>query len=278
MTVIYIDMLLLLNFMANYLLLLGAGRIAGAGLVRWRIALGAMVGAVYAMAVFLPGTTWMMLWPIKLLSGVLMVLIGYGGEKNLLRIAIVFFAAAMGLAGLILAVELLGGVGLTLQNGVVYSQFDIRLLLLLFVIFYFVMSFLFRRVGRHSRKELVKLEIKTGQRNVSLTALLDSGHTLTDPINNRPVIVAEAAYFLNEFPFGLDLTQPVDEIKRCRAAGMRSVCLIPYRAIGVDCGMLLALRADSVTMGVQELGNLYVALSPTQVSDNGTYQALIGGI
>lgn len=278
MTVIYIDMLLLLNFIANYLLLLGAGRIAGVGLIRRRIALGAMVGALYAVAVFLPGTAWLTVWPIKLTSGVLMVLIGFGRERNLLRVMIFFFAAAMGLGGLILAVELLGGIGLTLENGVVYSQFDIRLLLLVFVMFYFAMSILFRKVGRHSRREFVKLEIKINQRCTMLTALLDTGHTLTDPVSNQPVIVAEASYFLSELPSGVDLAQPVEEIKRCRASGIRSICLIPYRAVGIDCGMLLALRADSVTMEGQELGCLYVALSPTKVSDNGTYQALIGGI
>ena len=39
MTVVYIDLLFLLNLIANYLLLLAAGRIAGAVLLRWRIGL-----------------------------------------------------------------------------------------------------------------------------------------------------------------------------------------------------------------------------------------------
>ena len=55
MTVVYVDLLWLLNFVANHLLLLGAGRLAGAGLRRWRIALGAALGALYAVALFLPG-------------------------------------------------------------------------------------------------------------------------------------------------------------------------------------------------------------------------------
>ena len=43
-TVVYIDLLFLLNFAANYLLLLGAGRLAGAQLRRLRIAAGAALG------------------------------------------------------------------------------------------------------------------------------------------------------------------------------------------------------------------------------------------
>ena len=46
-TAIYIDLLLLLNFVANYLLLLGSGRMAGSVLRRPRIAAGAGVGVAF---------------------------------------------------------------------------------------------------------------------------------------------------------------------------------------------------------------------------------------
>lgn len=278
MTVVYIDMLFLLNFVANYLLLLGAGRVAGALLRRWRIALGAAAGALYAALVFLPHMGWLALWPCKLLSGILMPLIAYGGERRLFRVTLTFFAASAGLAGLVLAAELLGSTSLTLENGVLYSSFDLRLLLLLFVLCYFVLSLFFRRAGRHGQRELVKLSIVMAGETVSLTALMDSGHTLTDPADNRPVVVAEGALFRRFLPPGADPAQPVEAVKRCREAGVSGVRLVPYRAVGVDCGMLLTLRAQSVTAGDRPLGALLIALSPTPVDDGGGYQALIGGI
>lgn len=277
MTVVYIDMLFLLNLTANYLLLLGAGRVAGAVLRRWRIALGAGAGALYAVLVFLPRLEWLALWPCKLLSGVLMALVAYGGERRLLRVTLTFFAASAGLAGLVLAAELLGSTSLTLQNGVLYSSFDLRLLLLLFVLCYFILSLFFRRAGRHGQRELVKLSIVLAGESVTLTALLDSGHTLTDPADNRPVVVAEGALFRRFLPPGADPAQPVEGVRRCREAGMSGARLIPYRAVGVDCGMLLALRSQSVTAGRRPLGPLLIALSPTPV-DSGGCQALIGGI
>lgn len=278
MTVVYIDLLFMLNLVANYLLLLGTGRVAGAVLRRWRIALGAAVGAIYAVLLFVPGLEWLGLWPCKILSGILMPLIAYGGERALLRVILLFFAASAGLAGLVMAVELLGGTGLTLQNGVLYSNFDLRLLLLLFVVCYFVMSLFFRRTGRHSGRELITLVIQMDGGQVTLTALLDSGHTLTDPATNRPVVVADAQCLTKLLPSGVDPSQPVEGVKRCREAGVTGARLVPYRAVGVDCGMLLALRAQSVKAGDRELGGLLVALSPTPVDDGAGYQALIGGI
>lgn len=278
MTVVYIDLLFLLNLVANYLLLLAAGRMAGAALCRWRIGLGAAAGALYAALIFLPGLGWLALWPCKIASGVGMALIAYGGERRLLRVAVLFFGASAGLAGAVLGLELLGSVSLTLEHGVFYSRIDLRLLLLLFVACYFVLSLFFRRVGRHGGRELARLEIALDGGTVALTALVDTGHSLTDPGDNRPVVVAEAGALAGLLPAWADPSDPIRSVERCHAAGSRQARLIPYRAVGVECGMLLALRTQGVAADGRPLGRLLVALSPTPLDDGGGYQALIGGI
>lgn len=278
MTVVYIDLLFLLNFIANYLLLLAAGRMAGAGLLRWRITLGGAAGALYAVLVFLPGLEWLGRWPCKLALGVLMVLIAYGGEQYLLRIAVLFFGASAALAGAVLGLELLGSAPLTLDHGVFYSQLDIRLLLLLFVACYFVLSLFFRRVGRQRGGELVQMELTLDGGTAVLTVLVDSGHSLTDPATDRPVVVAWWKSLAKVLPVWADAEAPIESVERCHAAGSRQARLVPYRAVGVECGMLLALRTRGVTMDGKPMGRLLVALSPTPVDDGGTYQALIGGI
>lgn len=277
MTVVYIDLLFLLNLIANYLLLLAAGRLAGAALVRWRIGLGAGFGALYAVLVFLPGLGWLALWPYKLACGVIIVLIAYGGERRLLRVTVIFFGASAALAGVVLGLELLGSVSLTLEHGVFYSRFDIRLLLLLFVACYFVLSLFFRRTGRKDR-ELVRLEVALEGGTASLTALVDTGHSLIDSTTNRPVVVAEAQALAGLLPDWADASAPIQSVERCYAAGSRQARLVPYRAVGVECGMLLALRTQGVTVNGKPLGRLLLALSPTTVDDGSGYQALLGGI
>ena len=269
MTVVYIDLLFLLNLIANYLLLLAAGRMAGAALARWRIGLGAAAGALYAALIFLPGLAWLAAWPCKLASGVLMALAAYGGERYLLRVTVLFFGASAALAGVVLGLELLGNASLTLEHGVFYTPIDVRLLLLSFVACYFVLSLFFRRVGRHGG-ELAQLKIVLGEKTVDMTALRDTGHTLTDPADNRPVVVAYCHALAGALPNWADPGNPVQSVERCR--------LVPYRAVGVECGMLLALRSRQVTVDGRPLGRLLVALSPTPLDDGGGYQALIGGI
>lgn len=278
MTVVYIDMLFLLNGIANYLLLLAGGRMAGVVLRRGLMALAAALGALYASVLFLPGGGWLAAWPCKLAVGVLMAVIAYGTGRQLLRATLMFFGASAALAGLVLAAELLGSGPLTLANGVFYSRFDLRLLLVLFVLCYFILSLCFRRIGRHRGGELVRLDVRLMGRSVRLTALRDTGNTLTDPATNRPVIVVDYQAVKAFLPGEADPSQPVESVRRLAEMGVKGCRLLPFQAVGTELGLLLALKADSVSADGKALGALLIALSPGPVSDGGGYQGLIGGI
>ena len=284
MTVVYIDALFLLNFVVDYLLLLCAGRLAGEVLHRGRLALGAALAGAYAAAVFLPGMGFLLHPLCKLAAAVLALLIGYGGSRRLLRVTLVFFAVSAAFAGGILALELLGGRGLTLENGVFSSAMDLRLILLSAAGCYVVITLLFQRSARHTaaRQELVPAVLTLDGRRVALTALVDTGNTLTDPATGRPVMVAEGEKVAGLFPSGqapdeADLRDPVAALERLSQAGFLGRCrLLPYQAVGVECGMLLSLRLDGARVGREDYGTLLVALSPNRLSDGGGDSALIG--
>ncbi|WP_143482789.1 sigma-E processing peptidase SpoIIGA, partial [Pseudoflavonifractor sp. An44] len=253
-------------------------RLAGAGLRRWRIALGAALGALYAVALFLPGMGWLSTLPCKLAVAVVMVLCAYGGEVRLWRVLGLFFAASAALAGAVLGFEWLGNTTLTLQSGVLYTQMDLRLLLVVFLACYFVFSLLLRRLGAHTGAELVHMELTFPQRVVSMTALHDTGLSLADPVTNRPVVVAywrDMAWLL---PAGADVAHPIECARLCHDRGIHGVRLVPYRAVGVESGMLLAFPTQQVRVNGRDMGSLLLALSPTPVSDGGSYQGLFGGI
>ena len=121
----------------------------------------------------------------------------------------------------------------------------------------------------------MELTLESG--GAALTALVDTGLSLRDPATNRPVVVAFCGALAGVLPAWADAARPIESVERCHAAGSRSARLLPYRAVGVECGMLLALRARQVRLNGRPQGGLLVALSPTPVDDGGTYQALIGG-
>ena len=270
MTVVYIDALFLLNLIVNYLLLLAAAKLAGEPLRRLRLAAGAALGGLYAAAIFFPGMGFLTHPLCKLGAAVLMLLTGFGGSRRLLRVTLVFFGLSCAFGGGIFAIGLLGGRGLTLRNGVLYSVMDLRILLLSAAVCYAVLTLVFRRTARHGRREVLPAVLTLEGRRVAVNALVDTGNTLTDPVTGRPVMVAEGSLLS-------PLRDPVGTLERLSRGGRgRRFRLLPYQAVGVECGMLLALRLDDARVGAEDYGGILVALSPNPVSDGGGYSALIG--
>ena len=282
MTVVYIDALFLLNLLVNYLLLLAAAKLAGEPLRRLRLAAGAALGGLYAAAIFFPGLGFLTHPLCKLGAAVLMLLTGFGGSRRLLRVTLVFFGLSCAFGGGIFAIGLLGGRGLTLRNGVLYSVMDLRILLLSAAVCYAVLTLVFRRTARHGRREVLPAVLILEGRRVAVNALVDTGNTLTDPVTGRPVMVAEGSRLSPLLPGErvLDenaLRDPVGTLERLSRGGRgRRFRLLPYQAVGVECGMLLALRLDDARVGAEDYGGILVALSPNPVSDGGGYSALIG--
>jgi len=286
MTVIYVDTLFLINAAVDYLLLLAAARLTGEPLHRLRYLFGALLGGGYAVALFLPGLGFLARLPWRIGSAALMLLCAYGGSRRLLRQSALFLALTCAFGGGVVAVSLMGGTGLALGNGVFYSSLDVKMVLLSAAVCYGGISLMFRRLGRHTAAggELVTARILLAGRSVELTALVDTGNTLTDPISGRPAMVAEGACLSQLFPrehrpTPADLADPAGGAARLGTGAWRGrFRLLPYRAVGVERGLLLAVRADEVELDGRRRGPLLVALSPTEVSDGGAHRALIGPI
>lgn len=277
MTVVYIDSLFLLNLVVNYLLLLATAKLAGEPMRRLRLACGASLGALYAAAVFFPGMGFLTNPLCKLGAAILMLLCGFGTSRRILRVTLVFFGLSCAFGGGIFAIGLLGGRGLTLRNGILYSAMDLRIILLSAAICYVLLTLVFQRTAQHPRRELTPAVLTFGGKKVSLTALVDTGNTLTDPVTGRPVMVAEGDGLRPLLPLEADFRDPVSAMEKLSHTECgKYFRLLPYQAVGVECGMLLALRLDRAQVGTRDYGGILVALSPNRLSDGGGYSALIG--
>ena len=284
MTVIYIDVLFLINSVIDYLLLLSASRLAGEPLRRGRPALGAALGGIYAVGVFCPGFLFLRRPVYKVLFAVLMLLLAYGAGKRFLRQSLIFFLLTCAFGGAVIAIGMFGGQGLTLGNGVIYSTMDRKIVFLSAAVCYVVVSFGLERVGKHIGKpgELWNIKICLFEKIIDLPALLDTGNTLTDPITGQGVAVVELSAIKLLLPTKLrkildDFRDPTAAMTQLRDESWKSrFRLLPYRSVGVSSGLLLAVRSDWLEVnGVRRSGAL-LAISPTVLSDGGGYRAMIG--
>lgn len=270
---VYLDMVFVLNLAINYLLLRGTARLGAAAVRRMRLWLAAAFGALYAVGVYLPGCAWLTEMGMKLLTAAGMLLIAYGWKPSTLRLAAVFALLSLVLCGAVYGVQAIQGQPFAFGEHLLYPVSFATLLLTALAVS-LACRLLLPRLD-HAADSILPLELELQGRRVCLTALRDSGNTLTDPISGAPVLTVywKAAQAL--FPSGVtaeDFAAPSALALRLRALSPR---LIPYRAVGVSGGLLLALPC-SITLGKQSRLGL-VAFSPTPVSDGGAYDALTGG-
>ena len=252
---VYMDGVVLLNFLVDFLLLLGAGRLCGYPAKMIRVLPAAAVGGLYAGACLLPGMVFLgnIFW--RTVSLGVMSVIAYGFNRSAFRKGIVFGFLSCAMGGAALGIGMGGILGTIASAGVVFL----------------LCCFGFReRVGETT---CVPVELGYNGKRVHLMALRDTGNTLCDPITGGRVLVigADAAQQLTGLTQA-QLRQPVESVGVL--PGLR---LIPYRSVGNNAGFLLALKLQDVTIGTWQ-GSSLVAFAPERLHAEGSYQALTGGV
>jgi stage II sporulation protein GA (sporulation sigma-E factor processing peptidase) len=275
MAIIYIDSLALLNFIINYLLLLAAARVGGVPFRRPRLAGAALFGAAYAVMVWLPGFGFLagLFW--KAFSCAVMTFIAFGGVKplRLLRLCLLFVAASFLLGGVVLALGMLAGT--PSSGGIPYMPVDFKTLFLTAGLSYAALTLAFKHFARHGGQEFADISAVWDERGIQVRALIDSGHTLTDPISGNEVIILDGQLALDLLP--PRAAELLDSALLRDPAGVMELMgslhlgnrfrLIPFRAVGVDCGFLLAFRPDLVSVRGKKRRGCLLGISPTPLAE-----------
>ncbi|MBR6840343.1 MAG: sigma-E processing peptidase SpoIIGA, partial [Oscillospiraceae bacterium] len=166
MNIIYADTLFALSVFTDYLLLVVTARFCSLRLRRWCYLAAAVLGGVYAVAVFLPGMTWLAHPLCELCAAGFMGLIAFGGEEKLFRCCAAFLAVSASFGGAAWAV--------CMQRPDRGAP-DLRLLIGVFLCSYAVLTLLSYTRRRRAREHLAAVTLALGPRSAVFTALEDSG-------------------------------------------------------------------------------------------------------
>ena len=250
----YLDLLMLLNFGVDYLLLLGTQRFFGARGNRGRLLASAALGAIYSGGCLVPGFQFLggIHWRLVFLG--LMSAAAFGVRPDTARKAGVFCILSFALGGM--ATLAVRGNALTLLLCAMALCAACRIL-----------------VGGRAAERLVPLRIAFGGRELRLTALRDTGNTLRDPISGERVLILSQPEA--EKLTGLTAHQLENPMETLQQQPLRGLRLIPYHAVGKDGGLLLGMRIREVTVD-GKTAPAVVAFAPNRFGDT-NYAALVGG-
>lgn len=253
---VYLDLVIILNFAVNFMLLMGASRLCGHRIALRRCLFGAVMGSIYAGICVLCRFRYIGGPLIQIAVLGIMGVAAYGWSYNAVQQTVLFVFLSMALAGIV--------AGWSIKNFLAIILSGVGVVVLCLVVFR----------GKNVGEKLVSVELCYGHRIHRMTALVDTGNLLTDPVTGQSVLIVGPQ--IAKDLFGLttqQLEDPVCTMTQCAVVGLR---LIPYRCVGKGSGMLLAANFDSVLVNGKQTGRL-VAFSPYGFGSNVAYQALTGG-
>lgn len=192
---VYADVLIFLNLVVDYLLLCAVGRIIKKTPSVWRNVLGAAVGAVSSLYIFLPevSTVSEILFKLSVCGLMSLSTFGYGSLKTFLRNMGILFAVTCAYGGIMIAVwYVLKPKDMIINNSVVYFNISPLVLVAASVgayIFFTVFSRIFASNSKYAEKCTVKVYVN--QNSAEFSAIVDTGNSIEDVFGKSEVIIAD---------------------------------------------------------------------------------------
>lgn len=277
--VVYLDVLFAVNVLMDGATLLAAAALGGVrvGRIRWLTA-SALGGGYAVLAAVLP---WMATLPLRVLAGIGLCAVAFGGKPTFGRVCALYFVVAASFAGLTAALGAATGRRFLFGAGY-YVAVPFRMLLLAAAAGYALSGILLRGDALHGplRREVERLIIRFDGCEREVHLLHDTGNTLAEPVSGKPALVLgrAAACGLLSGAVRQAWEQTMDAAA-CLAALPPEAAgrfgLLPYRAVGVESGLLLFFRPDSVQRSDGTVLDCVCAIGPDGIGQ-GAYDGLIG--
>ena len=193
--VIYADVLVVLNILVTYIIIIAVRVFCKIPTNKWMVMLASIVGGLTSLIIFWEniGVVYSLLY--KVFSGSLIVLVAFLPKniKVFIKTYLSFFLISFLFGGGVYALEIaLNPPNMLYCNGIVYFDMSISYLVGCILSIYGVFLIADYVVSRKNSKSLeCVIEIKYNKTTVTIPAFIDTGNSLVDGFNARPVIVAE---------------------------------------------------------------------------------------
>lgn len=287
MQTVYVDILVLTNFIVDYFLLMLCARFIKAPIKRWRLLFSSGAASFSSLLIFAPELPAVLEIIIKLLISLLVVFLAFG-YKNYIRYiksAVFFYASNVLFAGGALLLWSFFKTGnIVVRNGAVFYNISPITLILTTAVVYIISLIVSKIISR--RKNIGKeytVTLKLQGKEVDLVGIVDNGNMLTDVLSGSPVIVCdyrkikpiltdEMIKIFKKQNFELGFYE--DIITSSFSERFR---VIPFDSLG-ESGLMAALIIDSATLKSDkdetEIQNIIMAVTHKKIA-GGEFDVLL---
>jgi stage II sporulation protein GA (sporulation sigma-E factor processing peptidase) len=294
---LYLDLIWLLNFFIDYLLLWMTGQFRNIKVKKWRLGVASFIGSTYVLFLFFPPLQSLYTFLVKMILSFVIVLVafGYGNVQKFMKSFLMFYFVSFITGGGMLAVHFLMQSNHQILNGMVVTQsagyggISWLFVLIGFPLMYWFSKSRWRQMETTKVKAdiLTKVYIQINDQTIECTGLIDTGNQLYEPMTRTPVMMVEASCLVGIIPPSIfnkireqqdmsqfhldDVNEEVDWINRIR--------IVPYRGVRQSMELMVALKPDQVEIKQENRRYLtkkvLIGVNHHTLSNDGQFQAIV---
>ncbi|HHY77240.1 MAG TPA: sigma-E processing peptidase SpoIIGA [Clostridiales bacterium] len=280
------------NLLMNYLILFSTAKLTKSRYKKINILLASIAGAIYAVFYYYPGFEYLYTWFLKIIFSLFIIVVAFNPYtlKEFCRKILVFYIVSIIFGGAAFGIYyLINGVKFAYKGIFYIDSFPVKLLLASILLAYIFVRFSWGYIISKIKREKVLLDVSIikEDKKAYLVALLDTGNSLTDPITNLPVLVAEYEAIKELLPS--EIQRIFEENKENNLNAIASVLsrsewitrfrFIPFNSLGVENGLLIGFKPDGIRIednsGKNFIRDIIVAIYNKKLSRDGEYSALL---
>lgn len=290
---IYLDVVLIENLCMNYIILFATGYLLKIKMNHIRLILSAILGGIYSILAYMEILEIYSNFALKIILSIVMVYLAYHAKniKQLAKQLIFFYLTSFVFGGCAFALlYFIKPQEILIKNGTYIGTYPLKITILGGIVGFTITVIAFHFVKKKITKKNMycNITIYFEEKNVTATALLDTGNMLKDPITSMPVIVVEKEILKNILPeiilnnvnkiIGGDVPKEIYEDENLEY--ITKFRVIPFSSIGKTNGMLLGFKANKVEIkdeeSIETRNNVIVGIYENKLSKKNQYSALIG--
>lgn len=297
-TKVYVDVVLLTNFIMDFFILWATKRVSGNKTRLIRLVMGAIFGAFYSLMIFLPECSFIKSMIVKIIWSVIMLMIVFFpiSIKKLIKAFIFMYIISFGMGGAVFAFMYLIEPSLEMVQvvngaGVVFGGFNYAYLTpaLAVALIMGTGGTIFIKKSIQIKKFVHPVNVQYKGKKIYMKALLDTGNQLVDPLTNKPVVVVEAKVLESILPEDIISATDISEdtffpelAEKLDPEWSSRLRLIPFNSVGKTHGMMLGFRPDAIEIEDRDIlingRDVVVGLLNRALTSEGKYQALLNPV
>lgn len=289
---IYIDVVLIENLIMNFIILLATGLILKEKIRIMKLLFSSLIGAIYSVVSYMSILEIYSSILLKIILSIVIIYVAFNPQdrKKLWKDLLIFYLTSFVFGGAAFAfIYIVKPQEILMKNGLFLGTYPLKTIMLGAIIAFIIIITAFTVVkSKITKKDMFcEIEIQLNGKKIQTTAMIDTGNLLKEPITNIPVIVVEHTLLYDCIPkeilnhleelLGGEFDNIPEKIKQLYMAKLK---FIPFSSLGKQNGMLLGIKAESITIKDRDIEkkkeNIIIGIYNKSLTKRGEYRALMG--